>query len=502
MIGCLERTFDRARRHQLGEILFQRRYLRITLGALSMVALSVAPFSSSGSSSAPNVQWKSATGVRGLPAHDYLFGSQLFTVSCAAPGNCSAGGNYALSAKRSQAFVVNETKGVWGIARTVPGLTNEEAGPNTEVYAVSCPSPGNCSAGGSYALSATETYVFVVSEKGGRWGRAKKVRSPALIGTGDGSFITSISCASAGNCSAGGFLPVTGAPADSGAFVVNEVKGRWGEAQELTGPSTFAGGGAGVDSISCAAPGDCSAGGSFPVSVTGHVEPSFVVNETKGVWGRVKRVPGLKKLNFGESELRSVSCGAPGNCSAVGQFQQKSGTTRAYIVSESKGVWDKAILVPGLDALNGNHMSSLTTISCPSKGNCTAGGSYGLGNHQVAFTVTEKNGTWGTATLVPGLDTLNRGAATYVQTVSCPSKGNCGVSGTYSDAKSNPQSFVVNESHGVWGTAIPVRPTKGLKAIGTGILSIACATSSSCSAVGGFSAIGNNGALVVTTKSR
>lgn len=466
-----------------------------------MAALSVAPFSTSGSSPAPKVQWGSATEIRGLPTHNYLFGSQLFSVSCAAAGNCSAGGNYALSAQRSQAFVVNETNGIWGAAQRVHGLTNGEAGQNTEVYAVSCPSAGNCSAGGSYALSPTETYVFVVDEKDGRWGRATKVRSSALIGTGDGSFITSISCASVGNCSAGGFLPVTGAPADSGAFVVNETRGVWGEAQELAGPATFEGGGAGVDSISCAAPGDCSAGGTFPVSVTGHVEPSFVVNETHGVWGRVQRVAGLKRLNFGESELRSMSCGAPGNCSAVGQFQQKGGTTRAYIVSESKGVWGKAILVPGLDTLNGKHLSSLTTISCASKGDCTAGGSYGLNDHQIAFTVSEKNGTWGQATLVPGLDALNKGDATYVQSVSCPSKGDCGVIGTYSSAKGNPQSFVINESHGVWGMASPVRPVKSLKAIGTGVLSISCATSASCSAVGGFSAIGNNGALVVTTKS-
>jgi hypothetical protein len=466
-----------------------------------MLVLAVAPFSTSGSSPAPKVQWGFATEIRGLPTHNYLFGSQLFSVSCAAAGNCSAGGNYALSAQRSQAFVVNETNGVWGAAQRVPGLSNGEAGQNTEVYTLSCPSAGNCSAGGSYALSATETYVFVVNERGGRWGRAMKVRSSALIGTGDGSFLTSISCASAGNCAAGGFLPVIDAPADSGAFVVNETKGVWGEAQELKGPATFEGGAAGVDSISCAAPGNCSAGGSFPVSAKTYLEPSFVVNETNGVWGRVQMVAGLKKLNFGESELRSMSCGAPGNCSAVGQFQQKGGATRAYIVSESNGVWGKAILVPGLDALNGRHVSSLTTVSCSSEGNCTAGGSYGLNDHQVAFTVTEKKGTWGSAALVPGLDTLNKGSATYVQSVSCPTKGNCGAIGTFSNTKGNPQNFVVNESHGVWGAASAVRPVKSLKAIGTGVLSISCATSSNCSAVGGFSAIGNNGALVVTTKS-
>ena len=66
--------------------------------------------------------------VGGLPTHNYLFGSDLFAVSCASAGNCSAGGNYALNAKLSQAFVVSETNGKWGKAQTVPGFTRRDAG--------------------------------------------------------------------------------------------------------------------------------------------------------------------------------------------------------------------------------------------------------------------------------------------------------------------------------------------------------------------------------------
>jgi hypothetical protein len=49
----------------------------------------------------------------------------------------------------------------------------------------------------------------------------------------------------------------------------------------------------------------------------------FVVSERNGVWGNAIEVPGLGVLDGGGTglgELNSVSCGAPGNCSAVGDY--------------------------------------------------------------------------------------------------------------------------------------------------------------------------------------
>jgi hypothetical protein len=282
--------------------------------------------------------------------------------------------------------------------------------------------------------------------------------------------------------------------------VVNETKGVWGKVLELTGPTAFDHNGAGVNALSCASVGNCSAGGNFPKSFDGPGTPSFVVNETNGVWGKVRELPGFSRLNVGDSEFRSLSCGAPGNCSAVGQYQQKSGVTRAYIASESKGVWGPAFNVPGLKKLNGGHMSSLTTISCASRDSCSAGGYYGNGDHQNAFIVDEKGGKWGTPLEVPGLGALNKGHASSMQTISCVSIGNCGASGTYSDAAGDSESFLVNETDGTWGPATAVGGMLKLRANGTTLVTLSCATPSSCSAVGSFSAPGNNGALIVSTK--
>jgi hypothetical protein len=55
-------------------------------------------------------------------------------------------------------------------------------------------------------------------------------------------------------------------------------------------------------------------------------------------------------------------------------------------------------------------------------------------------------GTWGTAREVPGTAILNKGGTAQVTSVSCPSAGNCGAGGFYSDISDHWQAFVVSES--------------------------------------------------------
>jgi hypothetical protein len=112
-------------------------------------------------------------------------------------------------------FVVGETKGVWGPAEQVPGLAALNQGGYAEVNSVSCGSAGNCSAGGFYRDSSGQFHAFLVSQTNGTWGTAIQV--PGAAGRGA---VESVSCASAGRCSAGGgFSDGSGT---GQAFVVNE----------------------------------------------------------------------------------------------------------------------------------------------------------------------------------------------------------------------------------------------------------------------------------------
>ena len=50
-----------------------------------------------------------------------------------------------------------------------------------------------------------------------------------------------------------------------------------------------------------------------------------------------------------------------------------------------------------------------------------------------------------TAIEVPGTATLNKGRNALVESVSCPSAGNCGAGGNYTDSNGHLQAFVVTQ---------------------------------------------------------
>src|SRR5262249_15589284 len=220
--------------------------------------------------------------------------------------------------------------------------------------------------------------------------------------------------------------------------------GTWGPAQVVAG-ALNTGGFAQVNSVSCASAGSCSAGGYYTSSAG--PTPAFVVSETKGTWGTAHQVAAA--LNKGGiAAISSVSCGSPGNCSAGGFYTDKSGFKGAVVVSETNGTWGTAMKVAA--ALNTGGDAAINSVSCASAGNCTAGGSYtsssGGRTRVLAFVISETNGTWGTVQQVASAFKVS-----VINSVSCASSGNCTAAGY-----APPQALAVNEKNGTWGTPLKV----------------------------------------------
>ena len=93
----------------------------------------------------------------------------------------------------------------------------------------------------------------------------------------------------------------------------------------------------------------------------------------------------------GDAGITSVSCASAGNCSAGGHYNDSSGRQQAFVVSQASGTWGTAIEVPGTAALNQDGFAGISSVSCASAGSCSAGGDYrdGSGRFQ-AFVVSEK----------------------------------------------------------------------------------------------------------------
>jgi hypothetical protein len=468
------------------------RHLVALVGVLALAFAAAA-----GLAAAAGVSWGTAVEARGTAALNLGGDAQLKSVSCPSARNCVAGGFYHDGSNKGQAFVASEKSGVWANAVKVPGTAALNVGGDAAVNSVSCATAGNCTAGGVYTDGSFSEQAFVVSKKNGVWGTAIEVPGTAALDVGGQAQVYSVSCASAGNCAAGGSY--TDGSFHLQVFVASQKNGIWHAAVEVPGTAALnLGSFAFLESVSCASAGNCAAGGYYSDGSGGL--QAFVVNEKNGVWGTALEVPGTAALNFGQALVYSVSCANAGNCSAGGDYRDRSVPARfqAFVVSEKNGIWGNAVKVPGTAGLNLLGKAAVKSVSCKSAGNCTAGGYYhdNLGRAQ-AFVVTEKNGIWGASINVPGIASLNLGNDAAVNSVSCASPGNCGAGGYYKDGASKYQAFVVGQKNRVWLHAVKVPGTTPTLNVGGNAAanSVSCAlipmsTLGRC-AVGGYYADGS-----------
>ena len=301
----------------------------------------------------------------------------LGSVSCTAPGDCTVVGR---TSGHTQAFAVNEYNGRWRPARELPGTAALNGSP-----VISCTAPGDCTVAGSdKTAGSANPQAFIGTEKNGGWGTAMPVPGLAALSSGNQTSLNALSCPSPGNCTAVGSYG--DAAGNNHPFVVDETAGHWGTAAPLAGMTALNKAGAGeLDNLSCASAGNCTAGGIEGINdgynQRGGGQP-LVATETAGRWGSAQLIPGMAKLNGGpDGWVNSLSCAAPGDCAAggtfgIGQNGQKIYSFGAFLVFQVHGKWQTAGYLPGLHALNKGLYAYISSVACPAVGRCSAGGSY------------------------------------------------------------------------------------------------------------------------------
>jgi hypothetical protein len=457
--------------------------LAVSAAALAAVMLPAAP--------AAAATFGTAIEVPGTAALNAGGSARVLSMSCAASGDCSAGGDYADASGNNLPFVVGEAGGTWGSAIEVPGFAALPSAASGVVESVSCSSPGNCAASGVFSDAAALSSPFVVSETGGTWGQAIEVPGAAALNPGGLSDGEHVSCVPghAGDCAVVGYYEDGSQHLQ--AFVAGETGGTWGQAIEVPGTAALNTGGlASADQVSCPAPGRCTLGGKYTNSQQQQIP--YVASERNGTWGTARTVPGITGLASGEfAGVEGLACASAGNCSATGLYMPGGSDRELYVTTETNGTWSQAEPMPGLAALNKTLFADVTSLSCASAGDCAAGGFYrdGQGTFQ-PFVISQSGGVWGQVLEVPGAAVLNKGGAAVVQSVSCASPGNC-VGGGDTNPFVNKfhnhfQAFTVRETGGKWQHMLEV---PGTPALNTGdvarVNAVACARGGTCS-LGGF----------------
>jgi hypothetical protein len=330
-----------------------------------------------------NGTWQTAIEVPGMATLDTGGNAQVFSVSCGSAGNCTAGGFYWDSLRGQQAFVADEVNGIWQTAIEVPGTAILNTRGTAVITSVSCPSAGDCTAGGLYQDNTHLDRAFVADEINGVWQNAIEV--PGTGAPYSGSAVNSVSCPSAGNCVAGGYFWDTGIQ----AFVADEVNGTWQTAIEVPGTAALnVQGTAQVSSVSCSSPGNCAAGGNYSDS-SRHAQV-FVADEVNGTWQTAIEVPDSATLNTGGrgAQVQSMSCSSAGVCAASGSYSDNGYDTKAFVATEVNGTWQFDVEAPN------SAGSTADSVSCV-VGGCTAGGFYLDSANRLQAFVTEPGGaTW------------------------------------------------------------------------------------------------------------
>src|SRR5439155_26084071 len=97
-------------------------------------------------------------------------------------------------------------------------------------------------------------------------------------------------------------------------------------------------------SLSCPSAGNCSAVGTYDDS-SGHTQ-GLLLTETAGTWAAGEEA--ILPANAGSNPEvgRSVACSSAGNCSAVGRYDDSSGHTQGLLLTETAGTW-----AAGVDAV-------------------------------------------------------------------------------------------------------------------------------------------------------
>jgi hypothetical protein len=314
-------------------------------------------------------RWHAASELPGKAALNGIGGAWITSVSCPVAGDCLAGGFYTDAADHRQAFISSQTNGTWGTPLELPGTSALNTGGFASVQQVSCTSPGNCAAVGSYSAAAPHVLAFVASEVNGTWRPAISVPGLAALQAQDAQLV-SVSCGSQGNCAA------VGSYNEQNALAVSEVNGTWGNAVALRSPAhALPQGQAGT--VSCTRGGYCAAGGFYFVDRAGHTQ-AFIATGAFGSWSKEKQVPGIARLGA-DSTTVSLSCSAPGDCAAGGSYQGPGPVhAQAFVATEVNRTWGDAREVPGTGRLNLDRSGAGQTsvVSCPKAGRCALAGMY------------------------------------------------------------------------------------------------------------------------------
>jgi len=301
-------------------------------------------------------RWAATT----LPMPSGEDAASLDGVSCTMARNCLAVGLYSFSVAGGQSWgtLLAESWNGRSWARThLPGLAGVD---RYELSSVSCATAGNCIAAGQYDLADGRTAGFAEVLSDAKW---KAYKLPGLVSSSRNSAIYQVRCTSTASCvavgSIGNSTTPDGSPAN--AAVAERWNGRSWSETTLATPARSKG--AWLYGLSCPRSATCVAVGGRRLA-NGKIAP--LAETWTAATGRWRAA--LPAAAGSQPDLGGVSCTSAANCLAVGGGDQPTAATSSFSDSLNGKSWTyeqlPAPLSGGREASEGVQVDCMTATRC------------------------------------------------------------------------------------------------------------------------------------------
>jgi hypothetical protein len=371
----------------------------------------------------------------------------FFATSCPASGSCEIVGAYDNTSSHSEGLIETWAGGVW-TATEAPRPSNAlpDSSSNTWLKSVSCPAPGECTAVGYYATSPGTETGLIETLAGGQW-TAQPAPQVSDADTNNFVELAGVSCPAVGDCFADAQYATNAG--GTGIEVLSESGSTWTPSVAPL-PSDATTGGSQFEAISPLTPAEAgqslSCAGTTCAIAGYYVSPSglsgLILHYSGGTWAApLAALPSTAKTGAGEEvTFAGASCGFDGVCVAVGDYIDTTGVAfRGIIETIAANGTVSGIDAPQPgDAASGTHvLVGLNAVSCLSSTDCTAVGSYandsGSGNN-IALIDTLSGTTWSAQPgPVPGNAAQGAAADSSLRAVFCSGRGACLAGGQFTD---------------------------------------------------------------------
>ena len=220
--------------------------------------------------------------------------------------------------------------------------------------------------------------------------------------------------------------------------------------------------GSATDQVSCISAGNCVADGHYWVPLgSGETEDYFVATEVGGVWNPAIKVGANQGAIEGGVQIGGLKCFSDDDCTLV--YGAEFSGYPSY--GDYATIWNGASWSTPVSFGNFSDLQFPEGMSCTSDGNCTVI-AYGGADSEVA-------GIW-----QPEATIAMPNGALWHAMISCAAPGECVATGWTRDSV-GPQSVVLAESNGTWGTATAVS-FAALGGVTSYPNSVSCATLTTC----------------------